>query len=122
MAYVKGLDRLSAKLNKLQPGMLEAATQVVSQGLMDIREDAQQRAPVESGDLRDSIKVELEESDNRTVGKVIVDVGYGAYVEIGTSDTEAQPFMHPAYVTNKEQIKQAIRDGARAALREVSRT
>lgn len=120
--YIKGLDRLSIKLNKLQPAMLQAATQAVEQGLMDIQEDAQQRAPFESGALKDSIKVELQESGNQTVGKVVVGVEYGKFVELGTSDTEAQPFLEPAYVSNKEQIKQAIIESARTALKEVSRT
>jgi HK97 gp10 family phage protein len=116
MAYIKGLDRLNAKLAKLLPAMQEAAVEAIEQGLVEIREDAQQLAPVESGDLRDSIRTEMRGNE----GKVVVGVDYGAFVEMGTYDTEAQPYLYPAYTSNKEQIKQDIRNKARAALREVA--
>jgi HK97 gp10 family phage protein len=53
----------------------------------------------------------------RNEGKVIADIEYAAFVELGTSDTPAQPFLAPAYESNKEAIKQDIIDKARAALR-----
>ena len=57
-----------------------------------ILEDARRMAPVATGKLRDSIRVEAE-GDTVRVGS---DLDYAAYVELGTSDTPAQPFLKPA--------------------------
>lgn len=50
--------------------------------------DAEQRAPVDTGALQDSISY--------ADGAVTADVPYAPFVEYGTSDTPAQPFMRPA--------------------------
>lgn len=49
---------------------------------------ARARVPVVTGELRDSIQV--------TEAGVEVGADYGVFVEYGTSDTEAQPFLRPA--------------------------
>ena len=53
-----------------------------------IAADARARAPVATGFLRDSIEVTEE--------GVEVMADYGLFVEYGTSDTVAQPFIRPA--------------------------
>ncbi len=62
-----------------------AATNTLAE---DVDNDASARAPVDTGALRDSIHAEP--------GKVVVEVPYAAFVEYGTSDTPAQPFLRPA--------------------------
>lgn len=54
----------------------------------DVATDARTLAPVDTGALRDSIHAEP--------GKVVVEVPYAAFVEYGTSDTPAQPYLRPA--------------------------
>jgi HK97 gp10 family phage protein len=64
--------------------------------------EAKNRVRVDSGKLRDSIKVQgIEETGNgltMLVGSDDSDVEYAAINELGgvTSDYEAQPFMRPA--------------------------
>jgi HK97 gp10 family phage protein len=53
-----------------------------------IRDEAQARAPVLTGELRDSVEVQGEDV---TVGAV-----HGGYVEFGTRFMPAQPFFTPA--------------------------
>lgn len=56
-------------------------------------EEAKQRAPVgETGNLRDSLKVERLTNGGR---RVSANVDYWGFVEYGTSDTPAQPYLRP---------------------------
>lgn len=58
---------------------------------------AQALAPVLTGKLRESIRIQGEGVDN---GKPFIDVGstvdYAAYVEYGTVTAPAHPFLRPA--------------------------
>lgn len=53
------------------------------------RDGAKERAPVDTGKLRDSIRMEHEGLNAR----IIADCDYAAAVEFGTSRTPPQPFM-----------------------------
>jgi HK97 gp10 family phage protein len=66
-------------------GVEEAAQQVAAV--------AREKAPVDTGALRDSITVVEAEGNSRDV---IADVRYANFVEFGTSDTEPEPFLRPA--------------------------
>ncbi len=66
----------------------EAETVTKAALAQDVAVDAAAMAPVDTGQLRDSITAEAD--------RVTTDVEYAAYVEYGTSDTPAQPFMRPA--------------------------
>ena len=58
---------------------------------------ARDRAPVRTGTLRRSIRVnEARRRGSRIEASVSTDVPYARFVEYGTSDTPAQPFMTPA--------------------------
>lgn len=59
----------------------------------DIAADARRNAPVDTGRLRNSI--EVVPVDDKTVS-VVATAPYAAHVELGTSDTRAQPFLKPA--------------------------
>lgn len=54
-------------------------------------EDARRRVPVDTGRLRDSIKV-ARTANGARYGS---DVDYALFVEFGTVDTPAQPFLRP---------------------------
>lgn len=54
----------------------------------DVAMLARTLAPVATGQLRDSIE--------NTAGHVVATVPYAGFVEYGTEDTDAQPFMRPA--------------------------
>lgn len=55
----------------------------------ELRDDARRTAPVDTGSLRDSIKVAGSRDDR----VVYTDERYGAFVEFGTADTPPQPFL-----------------------------
>lgn len=65
----------------------------------DIEADAQQLAPFDTGNLRNSISASFE-GDGRS-GTMTAEIGptaeYGIYVEWGTSVQPGQPFLAPAF-------------------------
>ena len=85
-----------------------------------IKDAAQGYAPVDTGALRDSITVEIDDSGTTVIGKVGPHVDYAEYVEYGTGQRgdpsapyahnenwpgmTAQPYMRPAYDENKPGI------------------
>lgn len=94
MAGKSGVS-VSVKFNHLpalSQRMREQGAAHVQATAEHIAEDAASRAPVDTGELRDSIHVE-----GRGMASVIVaDAGHAAYVEYGTSRSPAQPYLHPA--------------------------
>lgn len=82
----------------------EAAEEVVG---VEVAETAKTLAPVDTGALRDSI-VQVPEG-------VAVEAPYAVFVEYGTSDSSAQPFVRPA-------IDESHATTAAAAVASVMRT
>lgn len=99
---------LKSKLGDFARGIREAIDAGVEEAAKDVRDLASQLVPVDSGDLKGTIKVEPRQND----GERIVSAGgdeapYGIYVEYGNSNPNypAQPFMTPA----AENIRVAFR-------------
>ncbi len=90
-----------------------------------IQQTAQGYVPVDTGNLRESITVSVEETGSTVVGRVSTDVEYAAYVEYGTGmrgmesagagagpynpnwpGMPAQPYMRPALDEARGAIKE----------------
>lgn len=79
-------------------GEIKAAGEALVQKTADdIVKDAQERAPVRSGDLKRSIERQGAGSEST----VIAGVPYAVFVEYGTSRMGAQPFFWPALEANR---------------------
>lgn len=63
----------------------------------DILDEAQRAVPVDTGDLRRSGTVR----ENGDEYEVAFTAPYAAYVELGTQDTPAQPYLLPAAVKRR---------------------
>lgn len=85
---------------------LNAANGDFMEGVAD---DARGRAPVKTGEFRDSIHVVR---DGDTVD-VVSDSDHAAFVEFGTSDTPAQPTITPAFAAGLTHLTDVV--GARMA-------
>jgi HK97 gp10 family phage protein len=64
----------------------------LAQGYEDMAKD---RVPVDSGDLKNSIKSSVSGLENKEI-IVETDTGYGLYVEMGSAGRSAQPFLRRA--------------------------
>lgn len=82
------------------------AEAIVAKTALDIEAHAKQRAPVDTGTLKNSIQA-TRIGDARW--KIVVGVDYGMYVEWGTSRMAAQPFFQPAIAAVTPLFLQAIR-------------
>lgn len=105
-----GVDQLKKYLNNTIPyEFREAYTEALQKAAYDGKERAQILVPVDTGALRDSIRIEryAQPAGNITytgiaaggykrnpkTGKI---VNYAGYVEFGTSRQRPQPYLRPA--------------------------
>lgn len=99
-------------LNELQRGLiershLEAAKTVVAKNGSRLQTRAQENAPVDTGTLRRSIGLSVE--DGGLTAKSEATVHYAGYVELGTRFMEAQPYMKPAFNNVKSRFNSDLR-------------
>lgn len=90
------MARLSADLTLASITVAAKAGTAMGKALNDIQAGAQNRAPVKTGALRNSVSTELQRRGGNLRGEVGPTVNYGAYVENGTSRQRAQPYLRPA--------------------------
>lgn len=91
------MARLSADLTRASVTASARAGTAMGKALADIQAGAQNRAPVDTGALRNSISTELQRNGGNLRGEVGPTVSYGAYVERGAGiGHTAQPYLRPA--------------------------
>lgn len=90
------MNRLATDLGSASVKVGARAGQVMGKALNDIRAGAANRAPVDTGALRNSITTQVSRSGTVIRGEVGPTASYGAYVENGTSRMRAQPYLRPA--------------------------
>lgn len=100
----------AAKFRALAQVLPTRAETVVRKVAIDSRADAQALAPVDTGNLRNSITAgPAPEHGGTTIAyEVVARTNYALFVENGTSRMEPQPFMGPALERNAPIFKQAI--------------
>lgn len=98
---LKGVSELTMKLKS--NANMKDVKQIVKQNTAELTQGAQRKAPVDTGNLRRSITMDL--SDGGLTGKVKPTVDYAPYVEYGTRFSPRQAFMAPSFNRQKEQFK-----------------
>lgn len=110
MAAADPLRALSADLTAAGRQVGTRARAVIRKAAYDIERDAKALAPVDTGNLKNSIG----HSDLRigTSGQLVAEIGptanYGIFLELGTSRMPAQPFMGPAADRNTPSFEAAM--------------
>lgn len=70
---------------------------------------AKDYVPVDSGSLRDSIDKEIISENGKVIeGNLIAEKEYSVYVELGTRDTSAKPYLRPA-ILDKQFTRDLVR-------------
>ncbi len=93
IAYDGGLERLAERIENNAGGIVSAIGERVMQS-------AKEACPVDTGALRDSIKMSVQ--GNRAV--VSANTDYAGYVEFGTSKMPARPYLVPALIMNADAV------------------
>lgn len=81
---VVGLESLLNKLNKLGGNVEETLYNSIAKQTKFIQGEAKELCPVDTGDLRNSIKANTIKNKNEIVGTVSTNSDHAAFVEFGT--------------------------------------
>ena len=111
---ITGTGKLKAQLIEIAKRMQEAGERAEREGAEQVRDDMQVLVPVDSGRLRDSIRIE-ETGNGLDVGPGD-EIEYAMYVEYGTSTTSAQPYAGPAADRVRVTFTDSVRDTVRKAI------
>ncbi|WP_424236322.1 HK97-gp10 family putative phage morphogenesis protein [Bhargavaea ginsengi] len=100
-----GMNKL---VNKLDKGMNidTPVKQIVRKHSSTINRNAQKQAPVDTGELRRSIRTEYQ--DGGLTGVTRAGAHYAPYVEYGTRFMTAKPFMRPAFYNSAWDFKEEL--------------
>lgn len=98
---ITGINELRIGLQKKMN--LDAVKRVVKKNGADLQKKAQKNAPVDTGTLKESIGLDISDGGLTATSKARAK--YAPYQEYGTRFMEAQPYMKPAFNTQKEKFK-----------------
>jgi len=138
---VQGLEKLRAKLRALPDEVRKEMRAAMTTGAEELVSMQKRLAPVDSGDLRDSIGYSFGEyraanSNVRGVGvgsrvgdpdlSVTVHAGdakayYAAFLEFGTVNMAAHPFFFPAYRALRKRIRSRISRASSNAAKKIAK-
>lgn len=135
-AKVNGAKKLAATLDGLPKQIEDDIEKSVMKGAEEIAAAARLMAPVDTGELRDSIAVtgpgkrtpaHSTPGGAKVTGRLEAvvtagnsDVRYAHLVEYGTQDTDAQPFFWPAYRNKRDRVKRRIKRETSKAIKKAS--
>lgn len=105
------MGRLAASLASASVTSSVKAGRAMGKALNDISAGAKNRSPVDTGALKNSISVELQNRGGTIRGEVGPTTSYAGFLEHGTSRMRAQPYLRPA--------TDAVLPGYEAALRQI---
>lgn len=114
-----GVDGLIKNLEAVSDNIAKDLAKAVKAGGKIVRDEAKAKAPVDTGALRDNMTMTVREKDR---SQVEVDVGpgkkqyYGIFLEHGTSNMAAKPFLRPAFDENRDKAQKAIADEIEKAI------
>lgn len=132
---VQGLDRLNRRWSAIPKKVREAARLALEQSAEEVVQAMRRFAPVDSGDLRESIGWTWGDAPagSMTVGTVrggdygamVItiyagggDQFYARFQEFGTKKMRANPFFFPAWRARKRKVKTRLSRAIGKAIRE----
>lgn len=86
----------------------DRARELVKKAAYELEARAKTEVPVDTGNLRNSIRTSFE--NGGLTGIVSTNVEYAAYVEFGTVKMAAQPYMTPAAEQVRKSFERAVKD------------
>lgn len=97
---VHGMEELIQRVNELGENANKEKTKAIKKGAevlrKDIKENVIKKRLVDSGALRDSIKIKVMKGKAKIGIVNLGDAYYGAFHEFGTTRLPARPFIQPS--------------------------
>lgn len=110
---VEGLDEAKATVAAFPEAMREEIADAIDVGSAIILTEANRRVPVLSGDLKRSGSRSVRGDGMEAI------VGYSDFkakwIEFGTNDTPAEPFLYPGFRLGARYIRKVLRTAAEEA-------
>ena len=124
-------SRIPQATQRLQLAIFEAVRETFE---LDIKADAVENSPVTpegfarnvehkrphpggTGHNRRSIDVEVKITERGVEASIFTQSGYGGYLELGTAQMRAQPYIYPAFERHVSKIPVRIREKIEATPR-----
>jgi len=120
-ARLDGEKRVNKSLDRHAKQVERQTTEALKSGGMIIKNDAWEKAPYKTGNLRSSLNVEVESSVNEKSVIIGTDVSYAPHLEYGTSKMKARPFLRPAFDAKKEEAIKEIKNALNALAKKWNR-
>lgn len=98
------LDGLASDLAAAGPKVRAASSSEMTAAAAQLRDDARNAAPVDTGELKSSIHVR----GGKGYRDIIADARHAFFVEFGTSDTPPQPYMWPQVPAAEKRLADAL--------------
>lgn len=108
MIDLSELNTLVADMRKVPLRAAPKVGRAVRKTALDIERDAKIIAPVDTGNLRNSISTQIVDSRDAIEAVIGPTAEYGIYVEAGTSSMGPQPYMGPAFDRNVSALETAL--------------
>ncbi|MDY8111161.1 HK97-gp10 family putative phage morphogenesis protein [Fulvimarina sp. 2208YS6-2-32] len=113
------LKRLQKRMAAIPLAVREAIIPALDRSADQLVAAAKHLAPEDDGDLRDSIRKEPGEHElQRKIVAGDEATFYATFVEHGTAETPAQPFLFPSYRLNRKQIEARIKRAVNKAVKD----
>lgn len=106
------LRRLTVDLTAAGPRVGALSSQILRKAALDVEAEAKRLAPVDTGNLRGSIGVDLG-AMSATIGPT---ASYGPYLEYGTRRMAPRPYMGPAFDKVAPSFEEALGKAAGSVL------
>jgi HK97 gp10 family phage protein len=110
---IEGADKIVKKLKEMDDAAGDVLMKAAMEGGKIVLEEAKRNCPVDTGALRESLKLT---KDKQTKKKATVKIDfdkslkYGTHVELGTKYHPAQPFLRGSVDENQSEINVEITD------------
>lgn len=102
------LDRLAGEFDSMGRGARAAVERAVRKTAVDISSTAKATAPVDTGNLKNSIGHTVTSGADEVSAEIGPTASYGVFVEFGTSRMAPQPYLGPAFDRHVPAFVQAI--------------
>lgn len=110
MADIIGAAELQKALQEKADAIVNAAGRAIDESAESMRDDMRRHVPVDTGTLRDAVKVRRSAALIREVGVTDTKAYYGRFIEHGTSTRPARPFILPAAERERRKYPQRVAD------------
>ena len=137
MSDIQGMDKLMRRLERMKRGA--GLRKGIGKACETVKNAAAENCPVDTAELKGSIKAETPGPNDEPVGIVGTNKEYGPYVELGTGlfaaggdgrhkpwsykdirgkthyciGQEPQPFLQPALWDNEANVRRLIAEGVK---------